>query len=143
MDKKALHDLVSLYGSELSVWPGRIRAECENDPRVMERIQALLVEEKQFEQLLLSRDFEEHSNALQQRIIESSLYINTGKNKISWTAIVNKTVLSIIFKPAFSMLATLVVGLVLGYSVPLSQEEINDIGVDDYSEFLYAKEELL
>jgi hypothetical protein len=149
MDNNELAEAIQLYGSDLQLWPLPLRQSIDNDPQLLQDFLLLAAGEAQFEALLLQRHFEPHADDFTQRIIAAALVEADGQPEalatdramlFGWSA---QVVGSTFIRPLLGMAATLVVGLVIGYSFPAEQELTADDNFSDYTALLYFQEDLL
>lgn len=143
MNKTELTDSIALYGCDLDKWPESLSHAVQNDPQLQENFQMLSAEEALFEQHLCSRSFEPESDDFAKRIIARSLNDSVAEQQLA-----DSTNNSHIFRPAWirpllGMAATLIVGLAIGYSLPMVQEITDEESFDDYTALLYVQENLL
>jgi hypothetical protein len=144
MDMSQLRDCMSLYGAQFSDWPEQFRAQIEGSDHLKSQLQVLISEELQFEQMLLSRTFEQHNPKLSQSIIDQSLLSHEQPAlSVANDSGLIRGLQYFFARPALSMAATLVVGLILGYSFPVEQEFTTEESFDDYSQLLYDQDDIL
>jgi hypothetical protein len=148
MNNIEMAEAIKLYGSDLQLWPQPLRQSLANDPQLMESFLLMAAEEAQFEALLMQRHFEPHTDDFAQRIIANALAetddqadaLASDRTMPGWSAHAARTGF---IRPLLGMAATLVVGLVIGYSFPAVQELTADDNFSDYTALLYFQEDLL
>lgn len=141
--QQELQTLVSLWGANLDDWPDELVGQLTDDDSVMQELRLLLENEQRFEQTLLGRSFEAHDSQLPHDIINSALNEQKASPSVDNDVKLTRYWQYLFAKPVYSMAATLLIGVVLGYYVPGSDSGNVDDGFDDYSALLYDQDELL
>lgn len=126
-------------------WPSELKRDMElvfiQSPELLE----ILKEEKEFEDMINTRSFEESSEELEDRIIQSAMeepHITTPQNNESFIS----AILSIIPvpHPAFALSLLLVIGIGIGffYSASFSSDEQMEVDGAQFAELIYYEEGL-
>jgi hypothetical protein len=139
MNETELSVSIELYGSDLDYWPESLRNEILSDSQLFKDFQWMATEEAAFEQQLLNRSFEPHSEDLVHRIIAESLIDEQGVQNNEFTSFRQ----SPFIRPLLGMAATLVLGLAIGYGLPLTQDADIEESFEDYTALLYVEGDFL
>ena len=143
IDKDRLLDCLAIYGSDMDKWPIDLREEMDEIFKSSPEFLEVLKEEKEFEEIINTRGFEEYSEGFEDKII--NLAINKEKyNEDKSTLDLLNSIISIIPipRPAIALPLLLVLGIATGffYSSNFSFEESDSIESTQFAELIYYPE---
>lgn len=143
MNKKEFEKNLSIYDSRVENWPVEIRTPALQTMDSHPEIQSLIQEEREFEELLNSRQSDSMSENFANRIIEASLSITNRSESINLTSFIKELFDDFRFiKPGYAILLILSLGILLGFACSKNQTNA-DSNTIYISDFLYSNESYL
>lgn len=118
MNKEKFLEYLSIYGTDLDTWPEDIKEAAAQAVRSSDELAQAFKAEKEFEQSLMAREFQNSSPDLSERIISNTLPADEPQSKSLIESVKDFFSILPLPSPAIALPVILVIGIVAGYLIP-------------------------